>query len=105
MTTSSTRTPSLVRGAALVGGATLVAAASARAQGGSERHTLRGEAAVWNVAGTIRVVPGTGSDVVVDVVRRGRDAGKLRIVSGAVRGRDAVRVVYPEDDVIYPAMG
>jgi hypothetical protein len=102
MTTPRPHTSTLVRRAAALGGATLVAAAAAHAQG--ERYTIHGAAAVWNVAGTVRVVAGTGSDVVVDVVRRGRDAGKLRVATGEVRGRDAVRVVYPNDDVIYPEM-
>jgi hypothetical protein len=83
---------------------TALAAASARAQS-PERHTLTGDAAVWNLAGSVRVVAGTGRDVVVDVTRQGRDASKLRVVAGAVRGQNAVRVVYPDEDVIYPAMG
>ena len=94
---------SLVRRAALVGGATL-AAASAHAQG-TERHTLSGDAAIWNLAGTVRVVAGSGRDVVVDVTRRGPDAGKLSIQTGELRGANALRVVYPDDDVVYPALG
>ncbi|MBV9879289.1 MAG: DUF4097 family beta strand repeat protein [Gemmatirosa sp.] len=90
--------------AALLGGATLAAAATARAQA-TERHTLRGDAAVYNLAGTVRVVAGTGRDVVVEVARQGPDAAKLRVEQGEVRGRDAVRVVFPDDDVVYPAMG
>jgi DUF4097 and DUF4098 domain-containing protein YvlB len=91
----------------LIAAGTLVATAgtagSARAQGG--RHVLRGEAAVYDLAGTIRVVPGTGRDIVVDVTPQGRDAQKLRVETGEVRGRQAVRVVFPDDDVVYPAMG
>lgn len=70
-----------------------------------ERRTLGNDAAVYNVAGTIRVVAGSGRDIVVDVVRRGRDASRLRVDEGDVRGRPAVRVVYPDDDIVYPALG
>ena len=104
--TPSARSSSLARAAALLGGATLVAAASAGGQG-SERHTLHGDAAVWNLAGTVRVVAATGggSDIVVDVVRRGADAAKLRVEAGQLRGTDAVRVIFPDDDIVYPALG
>jgi len=85
-------------------GAALVAAAPARAQS-AERRTLTGDAAVWNLAGSVRVVAGTGREVVVDVTRQGPDAAKLRVVAGEVRGQNAVRVVYPDEDVIYPALG
>ncbi|AHG92024.1 protein of unknown function DUF4098 [Gemmatirosa kalamazoonensis] len=87
--------------AAVVGGATIATAAVAGAQGG-ERHALRGAAAVWNLVGTVRVVAGSGSDVTVDVVRRGRDASKLRVEAGDFRGTSAVRVIYPDDDIVYP---
>jgi hypothetical protein len=84
--------------------AALLFAGSAAAQS-AERRTVTGDAAVYNVAGTIRVVAGTGREVVVDVVRRGRDAGRLRIEQGEIRGRQTVRVVYPNDDIVYPGLG
>lgn len=89
----------------LVVGATLLAAAAPAGAQPSERRSLSGDAAVYDLAGTVRVVAGAGRDVVVDVARRGRDASRLRIAQGAVRGRDALRVVYPDDDVVYPAIG
>lgn len=99
-----TTLPHAFRRTAVAAGLSLLAtAAGAQA---TERHALSGDAAVYNVAGSIRVVPGTGRDVVVDVVRRGPDAGRLRVEAGEVRGHRAVRVVYPDDDVIvYPALG
>ncbi|HEY0777380.1 MAG TPA: DUF4097 family beta strand repeat-containing protein [Gemmatirosa sp.] len=71
-----------------------------------ERYTLRGDdVAIYDPAGTVQVVAGSGGDVVVSVVRRGRDAGRLRVLSGAVGGHDAVRVVAPAGDLVYPDIG
>ena len=63
-----------------------------------ERRTLTGnDIAVYNIAGIMRVEGGTGSDVTVEVTRGGRDAGRLELASGNVRGREALRVVYPNE--------
>lgn len=97
---TSTRRAALAS-AALVG---LSLAADAGAQS-ADRRTLSGDAAVYNVAGTVRVVPGTGRVVVVDVLRRGRDGTQLRVEQGEVAGRQAIRIVYPDDDIVYPVLG
>lgn len=92
--------PSL-RGIAL---AALLLPAVARAQ--SERFTLDGpEVGVYNLVGTLRVEGGPGDKVLVEVTRAGRDAQRLRIQTGDVRGRPALRIVYPEDRIVYPQMG
>ncbi|HEX9755113.1 MAG TPA: DUF4097 family beta strand repeat-containing protein [Gemmatimonadales bacterium] len=71
-----------------------------------ERHPLAGpEVAIYNLAGSVRVEPGTGSDVVVEVTRGGADAGRLRVESGPLQGRQTLRVVYPDDRVVYRALG
>jgi hypothetical protein len=72
-----------------------------------ERVTLAGnDVAVYNLVGTIRVVGDAGSGGAVAEVRRaGRDAAKLRVESGAVGGRQTLRVVYPSDAVIAPELG
>jgi hypothetical protein len=71
----------------------------------SDRKTITGsDIAVFNIAGKVEVVAGTGSDVVVEVTRRGRDAGKLRVEIGEIRGHNTLRVVYPDDDVVYDDM-
>lgn len=76
--------------------------AALRAQS-TERYTLRGDdVAVYDPAGRVQVVAGTGGDVVVEVTRRGRDAGRLRVLTGEVRGHDALRVVAPAGDLVYP---
>lgn len=69
----------------------------------SERRTLSGnEVSVYNVAGEVTVESGSGSDVVVEVRRGGRDADRLRVEVGQIRGRNTLRVVYPRgDDIVY----
>ena len=72
----------------------------------AERYTLRGnDVAVYDPAGRVQVVAGSGGDVTVEVTRRGRDAGRLRVLTGEVHGRDALRVVAPAGDLIYPELG
>ena len=67
-----------------------------------ERRTLSGnDVAVYNLAGVMRVEGGTGSDVTVEITRGGGDASRLTIESGSVRGREAVRVVYPDRRIVY----
>lgn len=72
----------------------------------AERYALRGaDVAVYDPAGRVQVVAGSGGDVTVEVTRRGRDAGRLRVLTGEVRGQDAVRVVAPGGELVYPALG
>ncbi|MDX1647079.1 MAG: DUF4097 family beta strand repeat-containing protein [Longimicrobiales bacterium] len=61
--------------------------------------------AVYNLAGRVEVVGGTGSEVVVRIERGGADASGLRIERGTLDGRETLRVVYPDDEVVYPDMG
>lgn len=71
-----------------------------------ETHRLSGsDVAVYNLAGQVEVVPGSGSDVVVRVTRGGPDASRLEIQTGDIGGRATLRVVYPDDEIVYPAMG
>ncbi len=72
----------------------------------TERHTLRGTAvAVYNLVGEMRVEAGSGGEVVVEVTRAGRDAGRLRTETGSRDGREMLSVIYPGDQIIYPRMG
>lgn len=83
-----------------------VAAARPAAAQSPERFTLRGrDVAVFDPAGRVQVVAGSGSDVTVEVTRGGRDAGRLRVLTDDVDGRPTLRVVAPEDELVYPAMG
>jgi len=62
-----------------------------------ERRTIPGnDVAVYNIAGVMRVEGGSGSDVSVEVTRGGADASKLTIQTGPVRGRETLRVIYPD---------
>lgn len=71
-----------------------------------ERFTLSGgEVAVYNLVGRIDVVSGGGSDVVVEVRRAGRDAARLRVERGPLDGRETLRVIFPEYDIVYPELG
>jgi DUF4097 and DUF4098 domain-containing protein YvlB len=71
----------------------------------TERHVLSGDrVAIYNLAGTLRVEAGRGSEVVVEVTRGGRDARRLQIEEGSIRGEDALRVIYPGDRVVYAAL-
>lgn len=70
-----------------------------------ERISLDGrEVAIYNLVGKLRVEGSTGDRVVVEVTRGGRDAGRLKLQTGDVRGRMALRVIYPEDRIVYSDM-
>lgn len=61
--------------------------------------------AVYNLAGAVHVVPGTGAEVVVSVEPRGADAQRLSVESGRIRGAQTLRVRYPSDRIVYRDMG
>lgn len=64
-----------------------------------------GDVAVYNIAGSVEVVRGSGSDVVVRITRQGADADELQIETGAIGGRETLRIIYPSDEIVYPEMG
>jgi len=64
-----------------------------------------GSVAVYNIAGHVEVVRGSGSDVVVRIDRGGADASALRVETGDIRGRSTLRIIYPDDEIVYPEMG
>jgi hypothetical protein len=67
-----------------------------------ERITLDGrEIAVYNLVGRLHAEAGTGDRVVVEVTRGGRDAARLKLETGNVRGRMALRIQYPSDRIYY----
>jgi lia operon protein LiaG len=82
--------------------AALTAIASVAAQQTS-RHNVSGDTvAIYNLVGDVRVEGGSGTAVTVEVTRVGRDAGQLRIETGPIRGRETLRVLYPDDDIVLP---
>ncbi|HSD31607.1 MAG TPA: DUF4097 family beta strand repeat-containing protein [Gemmatimonadales bacterium] len=89
----------------IVIGAALAAASAAAAQAG-QRYTVGGDnVAIYNLAGVVRVEGGTGGDVVVEVTRGGGDAARLQVETGLIGSRQTLRVIYPDDDVVYSVMG
>ena len=71
----------------------------------TEQRSVRGaHVAIYNLAGKLRAVPGTGDAVVVDITRAGADAAQLKIETGPIRERQTLRIIYPSDRIVYPDM-
>lgn len=84
----------------------LLAAGSVAGAQGVERHAISGNTvAIYNLAGHVDIVAGSGGEVAVSVTRGGADASKLRIEKGTRDGTNDLRIVYPDDDIVYPALG
>jgi lia operon protein LiaG len=97
-------TKSHVFRAGLALAAIALAVQSASAQ--TERRTLAGNSvAIYDLVGHVQVEQGSGSEVVVEITRGGHDAKKLSVEVGDLRGRNTLRVRYPDDDIIYPDLG
>ena len=76
-------------------------AVSAFAQ--TEQRSVKGSTvAIYNLAGRLRAVAGTGDAVTVEITRGGADAAKLRVEAGPIGGRETLRIVYPGDRIVYP---
>ena len=100
--TISTKTTRALAGAALLA-ATLAAPAGAQQ---AERYALRSDrVAIHNLAGEVRLVAGSGSEVVVEVARGGGDARELRVTRGRDGDAERLVVLTPGDRVVYPRMG
>lgn len=69
----------------------------------SERVNLDGrEVAIYNLVGRLKVEGGgSGDRVAVEITRHGRDASRLKVQTGDVRGRMALRIIYPSDRIVY----
>ncbi len=96
------------RAGTAIGLATALALSGSAALDGqqTERYELSGsEIAIYNLAGQVTVQQGRGSAVVVELARGGRDAGELRVETGPIRGMETLRVIYPDDQIVYPDMG
>jgi lia operon protein LiaG len=82
----------------------LVLPGAAAAQQG-EHFRLRGDqVAIFSLAGETRVTAGSGSDVVVEVVRGGADARRVQVRSGRLNGRETLRVLAPGERIVYPRL-
>jgi hypothetical protein len=107
---SALRSSTLVAAAAVVASASLIFPDNLPAQ--DETFRLAGRSvAIYNLAGTVTVSTGSGSDVIVTVRRMGADSDRLDIEAGSVDTRrqnwntiEALRVIYPSDRVRYDGM-
>ncbi len=71
-----------------------------------ETWRLDGErVAIYNLAGEVEVVRGGGSGVEVEIDRGGADGERLRVEVDRIDGSEALRVIYPDDRVVYERMG
>ena len=67
-----------------------------------QRYEIAGsDVAIYNIAGLAVIQGGSGSAVTVEVTTMGRDAGRLQIETGAIGGRETLRVIYPDRDIVY----
>lgn len=71
---------------------------------GQQRVTLAGDGVVYDLAGEVRLVPVSGSAILVDVRPQGRDAGKLKVQTGKNGTWQTLRVVYPDEGIVYERM-
>ena len=50
-----------------------------------ERYAIAGsDVSIYNLAGEVRIEPGSGADVVAELTRAGADAGKLKVLQGEI---------------------
>ncbi len=112
MTASATNPPArktwpLRRSATLLApGVALAAVLGAFVRAAPQEYRIVGDhVAVYNLAGEVSVVAGSGDDVVVTLEPGGADADRLEVESGAIRGRQTLRVRYPSDRIVYGGMG
>lgn len=102
----------LAAGAVVVTSTALVVPAVSTVQAQDDVFRLSGQTvAVYNLAGQVTVTAGSGSDVTVTVRRQGSDADQLDIRAGSVDTHrrnwgtvEALRVIYPSDDIRYDGM-
>lgn len=68
----------------------------------SERYELQGDrVAIYNLAGEVTIESGSGSTVSVEITRGGDDGGRLGVERGPLGGTQTLRVLYPDDEIIY----
>ena len=86
--------------------AVLLTLPSLAAAQNAKTYTLQGQdVAVYDLVGQLTIEPGSGGSVQVEVRPGGPDAAKLSVDQTAIRGRPTLRVVFPDDHIVYPALG
>ena len=93
----------LVAWSLIFGLAGILAAAPPALEGQEpQTHRLSGErVAVYNLAGAVEIAGHQGSDVMVEVLRRGADGERLTVEVDEIGGRETLRVRYPGDRIVY----
>lgn len=72
------------------------------AQAANQRVSLGGpNVAIYNLAGSIRAVAGSGSDVSITVAKSGKDADQLRVEQGPIGNRQTLRVIFPSRRITF----
>jgi len=56
---------------------------------------------IYNLIGTLQVVPATGASAVAEVTRQGSDGARLGVESSG----GTLRIVYPDGSFVYPRLG
>lgn len=93
--------PGLGAGATVAAVALVLSAVPAAAQQ-AERYEVAGSrVAIYNLAGEATLAPGAGAAVVVEVRRGGAEADRLGIERGPIGGAQTLRVLYPDDRILY----
>jgi hypothetical protein len=77
--------------------------ASATPSPAAERYSLAGPSiAIYDLGGNVTVEGAPGGEASVEVTRRGGDAARLRIETGAIGAAQTLRVIFPADRVVVP---
>jgi len=84
----------------------LLAVSPTLASAQAESYAVSGrDVAIYNLAGSAEIVRGSGSEVRVYVTRGGDDAEALEVEVGRLDGVQTLRVIYPDDRVVYGGRG
>lgn len=83
-----------------------VSLAATASHAAAQRYELSGQrVAVFNLVGEITLEPSSGAAVIVTVTRGGADGDALDIQTGPLNGWETLRVLYPDDDIVYRPRG
>jgi lia operon protein LiaG len=71
----------------------------------SGTFTIQGDRVeIYNIAGSVRVQSGSGSAVLVEIDAGGADADQLDVQTGRIGNAETLRVIYPDDRIVYPRL-
>ncbi len=59
---------------------------------------------IYNIAGSVRIQSGSGSAVLVEIDAGGADADQLDVETGRIGTAETLRVIYPDDRIVYPRL-